>query len=175
VSGITYQNEKGKNVMPDYAISAVGRASGNERIADSVPSHEVIRFEQIGDETGSPWDTINGSQNQIRIIQEPSSADAQPKTTLFPWNEFANHTVDRLDNFQRDWRSAKRDMFSFSPDKSWNQDMPLQEIIKASQSNQQKMLKLTYHILDSQVRMALLTSIGTTVKNSISTLFRQQG
>jgi len=161
--------------MIDYAISAIGRASAEEPVIKTAPAQEAreVSFETVGSRASSPWTTIDGSGNQISIIQEASPSDGQLKNVVPPWNDVAFRVVNRLDIIQRDWNRTERD--GFSTDESWNPGSTLQESAAALRSGYQKMLKFTYHMMDSQFRLTVVSSIGTTFKNSISALYRQQG
>lgn len=159
--------------MPDYAINAIGHAAGEERLLGAGPSHEVLRFEKIGSRQSNAWDPVKGSWDQVRIIQEPSSSDIQLKKEKTPWDDMSTHVLDRLDDVQRRWRHVMQS--SFSLDASSQADISGEDGPKAIQATLKKIFEAFYRLTDGQVRLTLVTSIATTAKNSISTLYRQQG
>jgi hypothetical protein len=161
--------------MGDYAISAVGRASGNERIAGSGPSNESIRFEQIGNEMDNPWDTINGSQNRIRIMQEPSSVDAPALKRMNAWDNISSHVATGIENFQHIWSRAMAIKDSDISDKSPMSGKGDSQSSLDLEKTLRGMRNWSLRIILAQAGMAYYTSAAETIKNSVSTLYRQQG
>jgi hypothetical protein len=169
--------------MVDYAISAVGQASGNERLLNSGPSNEALRFETIGSRGHcSIWDTNLNASDQIRIIQEASSSDAQLKTASTPWDDFSARVENKLNRIQDDWNQNSEKIFNpkmFSFDIPRNADMSPRAFMKSMLKNFQSVslnsLKIQRVLMGSQLKIAMVSSIGGTIKTSISALFRQQG
>jgi hypothetical protein len=64
---------------------------------------------------------------------------------------------------------------SFSLDASSQADITGENGLKAIRSTLKKILEAFYRMTDGQIRLTMVTSIATTAKNSISTLYRQQG
>lgn len=159
--------------MPDYAISAVGRTSGDEHLLTSGSSNEVLRFEEIGSRQNGTWDVADDPWNQFRIIEGPSSPDAQLKSEKAPWDDIATQAMERLDDIQYRWRNSMEPSSTLSAASST--DLTAKDSLSAFQSYLNGILKSYHHILDSQVRVTLVTSIATTAKTSIEILQRQQG
>ena len=169
--------------MGDYAIGAVGQASGNDRLLDSGPVNEVLRFEQIGSrEDNSIWDINLTSSGRIRIIQEASSSDAPQKTAPAPWDDLGGRMVKKLDDLQDDVNNSLKAVF----DKDrFNLDMPRMEnpspmafmkhLLKDFQSASWDMLKVQRALGASQLKITLVGSISDALKGAITTLYRQQG
>ena len=169
--------------MTDYAISAVGRSAGNERLLDNVQNHEAVHFDKIGNRPdGNIWDAGAASADQIRIVQEASSSAAQLKTALTPWDDFTNRVVNKMNSIQNAWNQDVEnasDKNLFKIDISSNSDMSLsarmQSLLKHMQSTLRSSLKIQRALLGSQLKIALVTTVGSAVKGAITTLYRQQG
>lgn len=159
--------------MPDYAISAVGRNPGNENLLSTEQSNEVLKFDEIGSRQYDPWDVENDPWNKLRIIEEPSSSNAQLKSEKAPWDDIASQTMYGLDKIQYRWDNVMNS--SSFLDVNSNTDPTSKEGLSALRSFLQGYVKLNYHLIDSQLRMTMVTSIASTAKTSINTLYRQQG
>jgi hypothetical protein len=158
--------------MPDYAISAVGSASTQERLLDTGSNNEVLRFQEVGSRQGGSWDPANDFRNQIRITQDPSS-NAHLKSEKTPWDNVAKHTLDKLDDVQQRWDKTMKPSVSSGDFLQGNRAGETGP--KAIKAELQNLVKAFYRLTDAQVRVAIVTSVATTVKKSISTLYRQQG
>ena len=160
--------------MVDYAISAVGRIPGDEKLLNTLAVNDVRPSVEFGNsETTGPWDKIEDTQNRIKITQESEPAHGQSKAGKTPWTDFATRALDRLDDFQRDWHRAENELFSF--DSSSNADISSEKGMNATRMIFRDLFKASYHMINSQIRMTLVSSIAGTLKSSITTLYRQQG
>lgn len=169
--------------MTDYAISAVGRTSGNERLIGTAYGNEAVEFEKISSrEQNSIWDTDPSSSDQIRIIQEASNPNAQQKTAIAPWNDFTARLMEKLNGIQNDWNQNMDELLNSDFTKleiSQNADMSptasMESHLRGLQSTLRSSLHIQRALTGSQLKIALVTTVGSTVKTSISTLYRQQG
>ncbi len=158
--------------MLDYAISAVGRNTGAKTLTSTRPGSEIVRFEDIAPDQGNAWDGIGAPENQFRIIPEPSSVDKLSMTAMNPWDTVTSRVVEGLDHFQRGWRaSMKAPAFpdkAFAPEGNSDQASLLMSTFRSLE-------KFSFRMIGAQVRMTVVTSVASLLKNSVSMLYRQQG
>ena len=157
--------------IADYAISAIGRNSGKEPLGNTIPGNEVVRFEEKTHGGGSLWDSTGDFGNQIRIIQEPSPLDPSSIKPKIPWDRFSAYAKNILHNFQNYWRNAMKDS-DISDKFSMNAE---NTSLSSLRTFLREMRKSTTRIMKASFGMTLFSSIASLIKNSISTLYRQQG
>ena len=155
----------------DYAISAVGQAGGNERLLDSGPSVQARNFEDIIDGGSNPLASIDGSRDQIKVIEEPSPLDGDSLKTTNSWNEFSSRVTNGLNDVRDFWRDIMKErpaQYESSKEGDDNSLVSMEKFLS-------RMRQSSFRTMMAQVGMTMATTFGSLFQKTISTLYRQQG
>lgn len=157
--------------MTDYAISAVGRSSGDERLTGFTSGNEAVSFEDISNRQSNSWGLIEDSGSQVRILQEPSPADGTAIKAANHWDDISSRIVGGIDNIRGYWRNVMKEPASSDKVSTNNNDDSLASLKRILENSR----KQTFRVMMAQCAVTMTSSVGTTIRRSISILYRQQG